>query len=161
MFKAKNFRLLLITTLISSPIVYANPTPINKSLLKQPQEVALAFERHFNAANVNGLLALYSDNGIFVPQPKVQLNQPQEIRQALNQFMSMKLPIKVHVRQVYQSDDIALIISDWSIIGKDPSGKPVNLKGTGADVVKRDADGAWRYVIDNPFGVALPNSEQK
>ncbi|WP_256371360.1 hypothetical protein [Caulobacter sp. FWC26] len=28
--------------------------------------------------------------------------------------------------------------------------------GTGADVVRRRADGTWIYAIDNPFGVARP-----
>jgi hypothetical protein len=32
----------------------------------------------------------------------------------------------------------------------------VDLHGTATDVARRGADGAWRYVIDNPFGTALP-----
>ncbi len=29
-----------------------------------------------------------------------------------------------------------------------------DLSGTAADVVRRDQDGHWQYVIDNPFGTA-------
>jgi hypothetical protein len=33
-------------------------------------------------------------------------------------------------------------------------GAPVTLAGQTADVVRRQPDGAWRYVIDAPFGLA-------
>jgi ketosteroid isomerase-like protein len=40
----------------------------------------------------------------------------------------------------------------WSVIGTDPDGKPVTMSGRSADVVRRQADGTWKFVIDNPRG---------
>ena len=51
------------------------------------------------------------------------------------QFMGAKLPIKVTVRQVYQGQDTAIIVSDWTMEGNGPDGKLISLAGTGADVV--------------------------
>lgn len=127
-----------------------------QELPRKPLEVSQAFERHFNAADLDRLAKLYAKNGVFVPAPGVQLRDPAQIRGALTQFLAPKLPIKMTVRQVYEAGDTALVVFDWTIKGTGADGKPVDLSGTGADVVARQADGTWLYVIDNPFGVAQP-----
>ncbi len=33
-------------------------------------------------------------------------------------------------------------------------GNRTHVDGTATDVARRGADGCWRYVIDNPFGIA-------
>jgi ketosteroid isomerase-like protein len=62
-------------------------------------------------------------------------------------------------------DDLALLVVAWSIRGTTRDGREVNLMGTASDVVRRGADGKWRYVIDNPFGtaeaVASPDGQQE
>lgn len=84
------------------------------------------------------------------------MQDPAQIRGALTQFMASKVPIKLTVRQVYQAGDTALIVFNWVMKGKGGDGKPVDMAGTGADVVTRQSNGTWVYVIDNPFGVAQP-----
>jgi hypothetical protein len=39
--------------------------------------------------------------------------------------------------------DIGLLVVDWAV---------GELSGTATDVVRRQGDGGWRYVIDNPHG---------
>ena len=36
--------------------------------------------------------------------------------------------------------------------GTGPNGTPVMLTGRYADVLRRQDDGSWRFVIDNPWG---------
>jgi len=40
----------------------------------------------------------------------------------------------------------------WSFQGTGPDGAPVTLTGQNADVLRRQSDGSWRFVIDNPWG---------
>ncbi|EMV8751944.1 nuclear transport factor 2 family protein [Escherichia coli] len=129
-----------------------------QDLPQSPIEVAHAFERHFNAADLDSLTKLYGEGSLFVPAPGVQLQEPAQIRDALTQFMASKVPIKLTVRQVYQAGDTALVVFDWVMNGTGADGKQVDMTGTGADVVVRQADGAWVYAIDNPFGVAQPTN---
>ena len=55
----------------------------------------------------------------------------------------------------FVSDDTAQIVVDWSIDGKGSDGKPVHLGGSASDIVRRGADGFWRYIIDNNQGTAV------
>ena len=32
-------------------------------------------------------------------------------------------------------------------------GKPVSMAGQSTEVVRRQLDGTWRYVVDNPYAV--------
>lgn len=121
-------------------------------------DVAHAFERHFNAQDLNGLASLYGEGSIFVPSPGVALTDIAQIRDALTQFMASKMPIDLTIRHVYESNGTALIVFDWVMAGIDSDGKPVRMTGTGADVVRRQADGTWIYAVDNPFGVAPAQS---
>lgn len=125
-------------------------------LPQSPAELPPAFERHFNDGDQDALARLYAADSVFVPAPGVQLRDPAQIRGALAQFMASGVPIKLAIRQVYQAGDTALIVFDWSLKGTGKDGKPVDMAGTGTDVVKRQADGGWVYAVDNPFGVAPP-----
>jgi ketosteroid isomerase-like protein len=46
------------------------------------------------------------------------------------------------------------VIGVWSFDGTGPDGEPVRLEAQNADVLRRQEDGSWRFVIDNPWGTA-------
>jgi ketosteroid isomerase-like protein len=56
------------------------------------------------------------------------------------------------VTRVLQASDLALVVGTWSFTGTAPDGEAVKLTGHNADVLRRQADGSWRFVIDNPWG---------
>jgi ketosteroid isomerase-like protein len=94
-----------------------------------------------------------------VPSPGQAVTQKPAIRSALQQFLAAKVPIKLTVRQVFESGDTALLIVDWSMNGTTPDGKAMDLAGSGSDVVKKKKDGTWVYVINNPFGTLNPGKK--
>jgi ketosteroid isomerase-like protein len=51
-----------------------------------------------------------------------------------------------------RTDDLALVIGVWSFNGTGLDGQPVQLAARNADVLRRQSDGTWRFVIDNPWG---------
>jgi ketosteroid isomerase-like protein len=44
------------------------------------------------------------------------------------------------------------LFSDWTLSGTDPNDNAVELAGRTSDVARRQLDGNWVFVIDNPFG---------
>ncbi|MDG4791814.1 hypothetical protein O7626_39040 [Micromonospora sp. WMMD1102] len=48
--------------------------------------------------------------------------------------------------------DLALLSIAFRITGASgPDGVPTDLTGTTCELVRRQPDGAWKYVIDHPF----------
>ncbi|MFI9404377.1 YybH family protein [Nocardia sp. NPDC052316] len=107
----------------------------------------------FNARDLTGLAGLYEPDSIVVPRP----GHPaagQHRAAALAHLAGMGLPMRAALRLAYTAGDIALLLVDWSMQGTMPDGHEITLHGTATDVARRGADGRWRYVIDNPAGIA-------
>ncbi|MEU6717938.1 SgcJ/EcaC family oxidoreductase [Nonomuraea sp. NPDC046802] len=122
-------------------------------LAGDPDSPAARFVAAMNAGDSQALDHIYEDDGILVPVPGHPVSGP--ARLAANQHMqSFGLPIEARPRHVYVAGDIALLIVDWSMRGTARDGTEIDMSGTATDVVRRGADGQWRYVIDNPHGTA-------
>lgn len=121
--------------------------------IKNPTDLHPAWADRFNAADVDGMLALAEPGSGFAPQPGVVVTG-EDYRDALGGFLAMGLPINLTLRHSLVSGDIALLVYDWTIKGTAADGNDVDLAGTTADVARRSEDHNWRYVLDNPFGTA-------
>ena len=119
-----------------------------------PEEVHQLFSKHFSAADIDALLSLYEPTATFVPQPGQPVSGSAAIREALQAFLALKGRFNMEPGKVILANDIALLFSKWTLSGKDPEGNAVELSGQTSDVVRRQADGSWLFVIDNPFGAA-------
>jgi ketosteroid isomerase-like protein len=64
----------------------------------------------------------------------------------------MKGTLDLKVTRVLEAGGLALVAGVWSFTGTGPDGAPVRLTGHNADVLRRQGDGSWRFVIDNPWG---------
>lgn len=121
-----------------------------------PAHAVDTFLTAFNDGDAVVLEQAYEPAGVLIPRPGFPVTGPQ--RSAANAYLlDMGLPMTARLRHVYVAGDIALLIVDWSLRGTAPDGTAVDLRGTATDIVRRGADGVWRYVIDNPFGTASPS----
>jgi ketosteroid isomerase-like protein len=97
-------------------------------------------------------MPLYESAAAFATQPGTLAHRAPGVREALAGFISMKGELDLQVTRVLEVDDLALVTGTWSFNGTGPDGEPVRLAANNADVLRRQADGTWRFVIDNPWG---------
>jgi uncharacterized protein (TIGR02246 family) len=119
-----------------------------------PEQVLETIVEGINTGNLDALLPLYESEAAFATQPGSLAHGAPGIREALTGFISMKGKLELEVTRVLEVDDLALVIGRWSYEGTGPDGEPVRLGADNADVLRRQADGTWRFVIDNPWGTA-------
>ncbi len=119
----------------------------------KPEEIHRLFAEAANVADVETALALYELDPAFAGEPGEVRTGTKAIRQHLSDFFAMKPTFtKIETTKVFQASDIALLYSDWAARATDPDGEEVDMSGRGNEVVRRQNDGTWRIVIDNPFG---------
>lgn len=118
-----------------------------------PQQVLEAIVTGINSGDLDSLMALYESDAAFATEPGRLAPGATGIREALTGFISMNGTVDLEVTRVLEVDDLALVVGVWSFDGTGPDGEPVHLEARNADVLRRQADGTWRFVIDNPWGV--------
>jgi ketosteroid isomerase-like protein len=117
-----------------------------------PEQVLESIVTGINSGNLQSLMPLYESEAAFAAQPGSLAHGTPGVSEALNGFISMKGKLDLEVTRVLEVGDLALVIGVWSFAGTGPDGEPVRLGARNADVLRRQADGTWRFVIDNPWG---------
>jgi uncharacterized protein (TIGR02246 family) len=117
-----------------------------------PAQVLESIVAGINAGDLESLMALYEGEAAFATQPGSLAPGASGIRSALAGFISMNGTLDLEVTRVLEAGDLALVVGVWSFEGTGPDGEPVRLAARNADVLRRQGDGTWRFVIDNPWG---------
>jgi ketosteroid isomerase-like protein len=97
-------------------------------------------------------MSLYEPGAAFATQPGSLARGLGGIREALGGFVALNGKLDLEVSRVLEVDDLPLVVGKWSFTGTGPEGEPVKLGARNADVLRRQPDGSWRFVIDNPWG---------
>ncbi len=105
-----------------------------------------------SAGDIEGALATFEPNAVMVAQPGMPVMGTPALREAFKQFLALDPKITIGSREVVKADDIALHSYTWKMSGKAPDGKPVEQSGLSVVVLRKQPDGRWLMVIDNPFG---------
>jgi uncharacterized protein (TIGR02246 family) len=118
-----------------------------------PEAVLTLFAQAMNRSDLDFILTLYEDNACLIPQPhQPPVHGKLAISQALQGFLALKAQISTrHVASI-QAGDIALLRSAWQLTGTSPDGSAIQMAHESTDVMRRQADGSWKIVIDHPFG---------
>ena len=119
-----------------------------------PEQVLASIVDGINRGDLDSLLGLYERDAAFATQPGTLAHGAPGIRESLAGFIAMDGELDLRVTRVLEVDDLALVAGTWSFEGTGPDGEPVRLSADNADVLRRQADGTWRFVIDNPWGTA-------
>jgi uncharacterized protein (TIGR02246 family) len=119
---------------------------------KTPGELHSRFVQALNAGDLDGLLALYTEESCLLPSLGQEARGLKAIREAHSMLVGLRPAIQLTTRRITSNGDFALLSSDWRLKGTMPDGSPVETAGRSAEVGRRGADGNWYYLIDDPNG---------
>jgi len=121
-----------------------------------PAQLMTQFAERASSGDADGLLALYEMEAVFEPQVGVVLRGLDEIRSALKELAALRPRIEyVGEPDVVIVDDIAVVSNTWSMTAELPDGSTHREGGISADVLRRQLDGSWLVLIDQPRGATL------
>ena len=117
-----------------------------------PEDMSPALAAAFNARDLDAMAALYDEDGVLIDETGAEHRGVEAIKEALKDMLSAGGVMTSTPRLVVIVGDIALSGADWRLEPRD-GGEP--LEGRSLEVLRRQPDGSWRYVIDCPTGDVL------
>ena len=118
----------------------------------QPAELHGAFQAAFNAADLEALVALYEPGAVLSSQSNQPVSGRDAIREAYRAFLAVKPEIHLETLAMFETGEgLALLHGRWTMTGTGPDGAELRMEGRNAEVVRRQPDGSWLFLIDNPF----------
>jgi uncharacterized protein (TIGR02246 family) len=120
--------------------------------VQNPRQLHQAWEKAYNGGDIDALVELYEPEATVIPQPGSPVTGHAAIREALAQLLALRGQMQLRTTAVIESSDLAVVYGEWSLTGgTDPDGNPVNLEGRSTEAMRRQSDGSWLDVIDDPF----------
>jgi ketosteroid isomerase-like protein len=122
-----------------------NPTQMNET-----------FASAFNSRKIDNLTELYELSAILCAddssKPRTGMDA---IRDELKGFLMVPGTMRSTNNFCIEHGDIALLRADWQIIAEDET---IIASGSSAEIIRKQPDGRWLYMIDHAIGASLPRS---
>ncbi len=115
-----------------------------------PEFATRILVEYLNAGDIDGVIDLYEEEAVFVDLDGAVAGLV-DIRSAHRTFLDSGLVLTLNDSVAYVADNIALVHWSWTVTQRDgPS-----ADGVSAEVLRRQADGSWKFIIDNSDGSAM------
>jgi len=126
------------------------PERMNRMAASDPRDNHSLFERLSREGDVEGLVELYAEDATYVAGPDQVLEGREQIRAALQSMIDMGYETRLELTGLVEAGDVVLEKSRWTTRVPDENGKMVEATGLSTVVLRRQKDGLWRMVIDDP-----------
>jgi ketosteroid isomerase-like protein len=117
-----------------------------------PQDMNRTFARARNRGDIEGLLSLFEPKAV-IQETERQRAGAEEVRAHLQWLVALGGEMVSENNFAIEVDGLALLRADYAIY---QDGK-IKVTGSSAEVVRRQPDGRWLYVIDFPVASLRPN----
>ena len=119
-------------------------------MAQRPEHVSRVLVSLLSEGDVDGLRELYEPGAVFADYDGLAEGWP-AIARAHRAFLESGSRLTLGDPLVIERGDLALVQWTWTVTRDDGT----ELSGASAEVLRRQTDGSWRFVIDNSDGAAL------
>ena len=120
-----------------------------------PSKAHVEFVTAFNAGDLDALCDMYEPSALMPSEPGTKPSVGIDaVRETLRGYLGMKPIMQIESTFAHQNGELALLRAHWSIKASAPDGSNIEMSGDSVELIRRQPDGTWRYVIDHPFGAS-------
>ena len=116
-----------------------------------PAEIHTLFRQAFNLGDVEALIALYEPCAVLVVDGQAVTGR-ESIRKVLESYLARRGRMTLETRAIVESQQgLAVLHGGWVIEPPRGMGAEIATRGLSTEVVRKQPDGTWLFVIDNPY----------
>ncbi len=117
-----------------------------------PEQAVELLDRAFQEKDVETVLSFYEEAAVVVIEPGKTLRGSVNLRTFFEQVMRSGASATQLKTWTIEADGIALFISRWVLSSAAPGGKSSHRTFVATTVFRKQPDGGWKILIDNPTG---------
>ena len=117
---------------------------------RRPEDLNRLFLERANAGDVEGVVALYEPDAVLVGPGRQVISGRLALRQAYTQLFAAKPTFAGETQAAIRNGNLALTSTQFTLTSVDSDGKPITMKTATTEVARRQSDGTWLWVIDQP-----------
>jgi len=110
---------------------------------------------NYNARDIDAVMKAYEDSAAVLFEPDKPVFGATAIKVAFQGSLAVNPHFVFGKHEVTITGDIALHLTPWTMTGRTPDNHTINQSGLSVAVLRKQADGQWLMVIDNPHGQTL------
>ena len=153
---------IILVALIATPLLAAAPAaqtqPRTGEIMNEKAQILStidAMTSAFHKGDIDGIMRTYEPGAIVVGEPGAPVSGTPALRAMFAGFVAAKARFTFLGHDVIQAGDVAVHTTPWQMTGVAPDGSAIKGDGLSVAVLRRQADGRWLMVIDNPYGDLL------
>lgn len=108
-----------------------------------------AWQDRFNAWDIEAMIDLYLPDVAYINPDGKELTGHADVRADFEGLFALKPKVDLHDRRHIVYRDTALTTNHWNLLLTNPDGTTQELTGGGIEVICKQADGGWRFIIDD------------
>ena len=124
-----------------------------------PEHAVELLDRAFNAGDLDAVLGFYEAAAVVVTEPGKLARGREELRNFFQQVMGSDTSAKQVKTHVIEADGLALFLSRWTLRRGDGNPDATSQTFVATTVFRKQPDGTWKVLIDNPLGPLVLGSE--
>jgi len=118
-------------------------------MIESPEHLHRAFQDAFNRHDLESIVALYEPGAVLAGTGGAARGLD-AIRERYRGVLAMHPSIDVQTLGVNLAGNLAMLHGKWIMHETGPDGTRVRRDGRNTETARRQLDGRWLFVIDNP-----------
>ncbi|MDW7691570.1 DUF4440 domain-containing protein [Flammeovirgaceae bacterium SG7u.111] len=156
-YKTQSTLLMVILLCMTSIITNAQTNKIEK-MTEEQQNVLFTIKKMTNAfqnKDIDEVMRCYESVAVVVFEPESPISDTNVLREMFT-GMSMANPVFTYSgHEVFITGNIATHIAPWKMTANAPDGTEIKQSGLSVAVLRKQKDGRWLMILDNPHGQFL------
>lgn len=116
-----------------------------------PAEAVKYFRSCIVNGDLQGVLSCFGEDAIYIERDGQEITGLQNIEKSMAHLCTWKPEITGGKHKVTIVGDIAIWIDKYSLKATMPDGNPIEMSGVTSCIMKKNDEGIWLWLMDNPF----------
>lgn len=116
-----------------------------------PAQAVKYFRNCILNGDLQGTLSCFGEDAIYIERDGKEITGLQNIEKSMAHLCTWKPEIMGGKHKVTIVGDLAIWVDKYSLKATMPDGNPVEMISTTSCIMKKNVEGNWLWLVDNPF----------